>query len=147
MRAVLQGLRLAYRKLGHEAFIVSPLAPRAAKLAFAPLRGVRRVRSSRELARALRESGADLAHLHFSGWMRPWLRPLASAALPCPLVLTFQDFEHPELPGGSRRDLRALARRADAVTAVSRELRRRLVRALPELRGKVRVVPNGAAGG
>ncbi|MBI5240683.1 MAG: glycosyltransferase family 4 protein [Elusimicrobia bacterium] len=148
MSSVLSGLCRSLRSRSHQALIVSRPAPRAGTLGFSPGKGVVRIGSTGGLSRLVRHEAAGVVHLHFSGWPRPWLLGLEKALAPsgARLVVTFQDFDHPELPRGTaaqRAGLRRLLRRAHAVTAVSDFLRDRVEAGLPELRGNVRVVPNG----
>ncbi|MBI3552438.1 MAG: glycosyltransferase family 4 protein [Elusimicrobia bacterium] len=149
-RSVLTGLQGSLRALSHRALIVSRRAPPSGGRGFPPLRGpsIIRIASAGALAPLVRRRAIDVVHLHFSGWFRPWMLPLARLEFPpmTRLVVTFQDFLHPELPGNSRREslaLRRLLRRAHAVTAVSEFLSDRVEREFPELRGRVRAVPNG----
>ena len=145
MSAVLSGL---CRSL--PAVIASRRPPAGGRLSFPAGSGLPVVRfaSAGGLCRLARRGSWDVINLHFSGWPRPWLLGLekALASSGARLVVTFQDFEHPELPRGTaaqRTALRRLLRRADTVTAVSAHLRDRVEASLPGLRGKVLVVPNG----
>ena len=82
---------------------------------------------------SVRSFAPDLVHLHVTGRV-PRLPP------GMPLVVTFQDLDHPDLPKASERELRALVHRASAVTALTspmaKELRARFGR-------KVSVIGNG----
>lgn len=150
MRAVLSGLNSSLRARSHRTAIVSRPAPEGGRLSFmSGDRDVVRVSSAAAFSRWVRREAPDVVNLHFSGWPRPWLLPLGRrGAIPgSRLVVTFQDFDHPELPRGTlkqRRGLRWLLRRADVVTAVSDFLRARVEAGFPELRGRIRVVPDGA---
>ncbi|PIR15158.1 MAG: hypothetical protein COV48_15910, partial [Elusimicrobia bacterium CG11_big_fil_rev_8_21_14_0_20_64_6] len=100
------------------------------------------VDATRALPKLTRET--DVIHLHFSGVFRPWMTALSDAR--ARLILTFQDYSHPELPAndpGMRKALARLAAKAAAVTAVSKSLAAALERDMPALAGRVSVVPNG----
>jgi glycosyltransferase involved in cell wall biosynthesis len=84
----------------------------------------------------------------FSGLFRPWHGSLLRAfrSMRLKVVVTFQDYRHPELPQNSparRRKLGELLVRADRVTAVSRFLLARVLADFPSIRGKSSAVPNG----
>ena len=133
MRSVLSGL---CRPL--HAVIASRRPPAGGRLSFPAGSGLPVVRfaSAGGLCRLARRGSWDIVNLHFSGWPRPWLLGLeqALASSGARLVVTFQDFDHPELPRGTaaqRAGLLRLLRRADAVTAVSAHLRDRVEASLP----------------
>jgi glycosyltransferase involved in cell wall biosynthesis len=137
MRSVLSGLSRA-----RKALIFSPPAPRASSLRFETAKKVERFSSVAQLSRLVRERKVGLVHLHFSGRLRPWMRGLAEFGA-VKLVVTFQDFEHPELPRNSAADLRILRKilaRAHAVTAVSDFLGAKVSRSF---KCEVKTVPNG----
>lgn len=136
--AVLGGLAESLSKAGHSPLIAGRPA-KDRRLALAAPKGS--VDAARALPRLLRR--ADVVHLHFSGVFRPWMKALSDSR--SKIVLTFQDYAHPELPANApprRRALERLAAKASAVTAVSRSLAKALVKDLPALAGRVKVVPN-----
>lgn len=89
---------------------------------------------------------ADVVHLHTAGAWTPRLARLARACGGRRLIVTFQDWENPDLPlqdAAARRNWERLLARAAAVTAVSRATAARLRRALPKAAARVKTVPNG----
>ena len=90
----------------------------------------------------------DVAHLIFSGLVRPWHSSLLQAfrSARFKVIVTFQDYRHPEMPENSpkgKQNLGELLHRATRVTAVSRFLLDRVVADFPAVKGKSFVVPNG----
>ncbi|HBL16146.1 MAG: hypothetical protein A2X36_04225 [Elusimicrobia bacterium GWA2_69_24] len=152
--SVFTGLRSAYERAGHEAWVVS--RPGSGDgLAFPPESAERLLildapplRLPVQLWGILRRRRIEVVHLHFSGWFRSWhlgLLPLTRLSS-CRWVVTFQDFGHPELPpndGWRAAALGLLLDRAGAVTAVSDFLKARITRSLPGLDGRIRTVYNG----
>jgi len=124
---ILSSLKREFSALGHEAVIASGGAP-------ARLRG-------------LLTPGSAL-NFQFSGWLRPWHAPaLLSLPAHAGLVVTFQDYLHPDLPpltSKTRADLRRILAKARRVTAVSAFLARMIKRDFPAAARKVSVIPNGA---
>ncbi|MBI3553928.1 MAG: glycosyltransferase family 4 protein [Elusimicrobia bacterium] len=107
---------------------------------FPPRSGLTAVESRRALEAML--ANVDLCHIHFFSRGLGWL---SGARFPSrtKIVLTHQGaaFDFME-----RRDVfRALAARADAVTAVSRDGLRQLRALLPKTLAKTHWIPNGAA--
>lgn len=106
--------------------------------------------SHRSLARALAAHlppGAIL-NFHFSGWLRPWHAPvlLSEELSGVRLVVTFQDYRHPDLPpltSSGRLAMRGILDRAYRVTAVSGFLGRMIARDFPSAARNIVVVPNG----
>ena len=137
--AVLGGLAESLSRAGHSPSIAGrPASDR--RLALAAPKGSFDI--GRALPRLLRRT--DVVHLHFSGVFRPWMKTLADSD--ARLVMTFQDYAHPELPPNSpaqREALRRLAAKSHAVTAVSKSLARAVEKDLRSLAGRVWVVPNG----
>lgn len=137
--AVLSGLAESLSKAGHSPTIAGrPSWNR--RLALSAPKG------SHDIDRALPGllNRTDVVHLHFSGVFRPWMKALTASK--ARLVLTFQDYAHPELPPNTparRKDLLRLAAKAAAVTAVSKSLAAALAKDLPALAGRVKVVANG----
>lgn len=104
-----------------------------------------RLRSAVHSAWILRRERADLAHLHLAG-LDAWGFALADALRRTPYVLTFHAFSPARFRARGlceRLALRRLLGRARAVTAVSVAARRDLEAEIPEMAGRVRVVPNG----
>ncbi len=87
-------------------------------------------------------------NFQFSGWLRPGhARTLLSLPAHAGLVVTFQDYLHPDLPpltGRARKDLARILAKARRVTAVSAFLARLIKKDFPAAARKVSVVPNGA---
>lgn len=138
-RAVLGGLAQSLSAAGHRPLIAGRPA-HGRRLALRVPKGS--VDATRILPKLARET--DVIHLHFSGTFRPWMAALSGAR--ARLILTFQDYAHPELPANDpagRQALEHLAAKAAAVTAVSKSLAAALERDLPALAGRVSVVPNG----
>ncbi|MCM2266933.1 MAG: glycosyltransferase family 4 protein [Elusimicrobiales bacterium] len=146
---VLSSLRREYAAAGHEVSLVSRDTAAHPELQLG--RGKDAVLgppSARLLGRLLAAPGSVL-HFHFSGWLRPWHAPLllSRQLAAARLLVTFQDYRHPNLPApgaAQKRTLLALLRRADAVTAVSGFLARLLREDFPSQAARLRVVPNGA---
>ena len=137
--AVLNGLAGSLSEAGHSPLIAGRPA-RDRRLALPAPKGS--VDSTRALPRLL--SRTDVVHLHFSGVFRPWMKTLTDSS--ARIVLTFQDYAHPELPPNDpagRKALLRLAAKSAAVTAVSNSLAAALQKDLPALAGRVTVVPNG----
>lgn len=89
-----------------------------------------------------------ILNFHFSGWLRAWHAPLLLAGPlgAARLVVTFQDYRHPDLPpldAAARKTLLAILRRAYSVTAVSEFLARMIRKDFPSAAGKLRVIPDG----
>lgn len=87
-------------------------------------------------------------HVHFAGHLprRAETALSAAARAGCPLVVTFQDHRHPDLPPLSATAHRRVARliaRARRVTAVSAELARQIARDYGPVAGRVAIVGNG----
>ncbi len=156
MRAVLGGLSRSFSSRAHETIIVSRTIPGNGRLGFSePADGsVCRIGSFWalfDLLRLARRHSIGVIHLHFSGWLRPWMLwlPVLTMLRPIRLVVTFQDYEHPELPRNAFwrvLALRFLLRRSFAVTVVSDFLKARIAGVFPGLGKKVVTVNNGVAG-
>jgi len=151
---ILSSLRREFTASGHEVSIASRATaanPRL-QLELSPDSppcggGGRRLPLLQVLAK-LTPPGAVL-NFHFSGWLRPWHAPLllARRLAAVKLVVTFQDYLHPDLPPltpAAKKDLLAILDRAHGVTAVSDFLARLLRRDFPAAARKLCVVPNGA---
>lgn len=137
--AVLCGLADSLSAAGHHS-LVSGRPAHDRRLALKAPKGSLDI--TRDLPRLLRQ--ADVVHLHFSGVFHPWMKALTRSRTK--IVLTFQDYAHPELPPNApvqRQALSQLAAKAEAVTAVSKSLAKALAKGLPALVGRVKVVPNG----
>lgn len=137
--AVLSGLAESLSAAGHRPLIAGRSA-HDRRLALKVPKGA--VDATRVLPKLTGET--DVIHLHFSGTFRPWMAALSRER--ARLILTFQDYAHPELPANDpagRKSLERLAAEASAVTAVSKSLAAALERDLPALAGRVSVVPNG----
>lgn len=123
---ILSSLKREVSVLGHEAVIASG--------------GTARLRS-------LLTPGSAL-NFQFSGWLRPWHAPaLLSLPAHAGLVVTFQDYLHPDLPpltARARADLRRILAKARRVTAVSAFLARLIKKDFPAAARKMSVIPNGA---
>ena len=146
-RLTLESLAGIYAGRGHRVATAGrsdPRVPRAAVAGASWEKTYRIGSSSRKLPALL--AGADAVHLHTAGSWSPILSNLADARSDRPLVVTFQDWENPELPANDARARPAwtrLIKRASAVTAVSRGLAERLGRALPSVARRLLVIPNG----
>lgn len=154
-RLTLENLARVYRARGHRAETAGQRRPGKP-----PVRGERRSRAHRlggasaDLARRARSTSrslpelvrrADAVHLHTAGSWNPILAAIAEACARVPLVVTFQDWENPDLPGNGasgRRQWTRLMSSAAAVTAVSSGTARALSRDMPSSRAAA-VVPNG----
>lgn len=111
--------------------------PRLFRLAFALIR----ISKSRRLG---------IIHLHFSGCFRPWFAALLLAReISCfRLIVTFQDYRHPDFPEPSWHEmilLKVLLMRAHAITCVSEFLKALIEKDFPFVKGKIITILNGAA--
>ena len=156
-RLTLENLARVYRARGHRVETAGQRDPRKPP---PPIRNAGRPRAhlvggaSFDLARRARTTSrslpelvrnADAVHLHTAGSWNPILSAVAEACARVPLVVTFQDWENPDLPGNDARGLRRWTRlmsKAAAVTAVSSGTARALSRDMPASRAAA-VVPNG----
>ncbi|MFA6316152.1 MAG: glycosyltransferase family 4 protein [Elusimicrobiota bacterium] len=108
---------------------------------FAPRTGLADLRIRRDLTSALARTKPAICHAHFfsrgMAWLEPGLLPPEAR-----LVLTHQgaSLDLMEHPGA----FQSLARRAEAVTAVSRTGLSELLSSMPWIRPKAAMVPNGA---
>lgn len=164
---VLSSLRRELSASGHEVTIAShttainpelQLEPEAGKTpSDRGARGQVKITLKPPTVRALAEftpAGAVL-NFHFSGWLRGWHAPLllSGRLASARLVVTFQDYRHPDLPPltpAARKTMSALLRRAHRVTAVSGFLARMIRADFPSIADKLLVIPNGtdiSAGG
>ena len=89
-----------------------------------------------------------VVNFHFSGWLRSWHAPalLADELAKARLVVTFQDYRHPDLPpltSAALVSMRKILLRAHAVTAVSGFLARMIRKDFPLVADKLFVIPNG----
>ncbi|MFH1618946.1 MAG: glycosyltransferase family 4 protein [bacterium] len=152
---VLLSLAAEYRLLGHCVLTGEPGPPVAPGFGQAQQDSSARSDLSGpffmfKLLYALKSGKIDIVHLHFSGFFRWWFLWLAAARIlrKFRLVVTFQDYSHPDLPsnGPMRRfGLKTLILAADDITAVSHFLHD-VIRKYSVLgRRPCRVVPNGAA--
>jgi glycosyltransferase involved in cell wall biosynthesis len=126
------------------------IMPETGALFFGGLRARAGKDGHRLLARALAAHlpPGTVLNFHFSGWLRPWHAPvlLAEELSGVRLVITFQDYRHPDLPPltlAARRVMRGILDRAQRVTAVSRFLARIIGRDFPSVADKLVVIPNG----
>jgi len=149
-RSVFLGLHSAFTKAGHQVRILTQprKGPRALSFSPSTMPDVRGLRSplGRSIERTLDRDRIDVLHLHFSGLFRSWMRCMLPVARRRRLVVSFQDYDHPELPANgpwALRQLRALLQESAGVTAVSDFLRRKLELAFPEQEGRIRTVHNG----
>lgn len=145
-RLTLESLARVYCARGHRVETAGQRGPSA--LRANPVRAswgrASRIGKSRHELRAL-VSAADVVHLHTAGSWTPYLSAIAAACADKPLVVTFQDWDNPDLrsnDAAARRSWAMLLRSA-AVTAVSRGIAKRLGQALPSVAARTRPVPNG----
>lgn len=157
---VLSSLKREFARSGHRAIVISkeglPSLARKTGESEKPALPLYDRRLPGKKRRALligalaeRLSPGTVLNFHFSGWLRPWHAPvlLSERLAGARLVVTFQDYCHPDLPpltSASRPAMRALLDRAHSVTAVSGFLSRMIARDFPSAAGKLRVIPNGA---
>ncbi len=142
---VLSGLRREFLAAGQDAEVISRTTEKNARLQLAavpdaPLPG--------PSARSRSGSSGGVVNFHFSGGLRPWhSRLLLRGSLAASrLVVTFQDYRHPDLPpvtAAARKELLPVLRKAHAITAVSKFLARLIKKDFPSLSEKIVVIPNG----
>lgn len=122
-RLALENLARVYRRRGHRVAVEGPWrAPKPAAFWKRP----------------------DAVHLHTAGFWNARLTAVADAFADVPMVVTFQDWGNPDLPGNDARGIRGWTRllaKASAVTAVSRGTALALARSVPTAR-RTLIVPN-----
>ena len=165
---VFSGLASALTKQGQQVFLVSQPPDPAADLSgttdpLVPhirIGALKRGRTLRpfpdpflilpQLFRFLTTNHIDVLHFHVCGWFRPWMLALFPliALRRTKLILTFQDYEHPNLPNNrfwQHTALRLLAGFSHRLTAVSRSLADAIENALELSPQSIATVPNGIA--
>ena len=142
-RLVLENLAEIYSNHGHHVETAGQSGRRKPRSTAAPWGRI--IRLAGRVPPALMD-GIDAAHLHTTGYWTPVLASIDDAALSMPLVVTFQDWDNPNLPANDSRALRRwtkLLESAAAVTAVSHGVAARLSSSIPSIRKRVHVIPNG----
>jgi glycosyltransferase involved in cell wall biosynthesis len=143
---VLSSLRREFLAAGHAVEVISRTTTKARPL---QLRVVPDAAPPGPAARSGAAAKGGVVNFHFSGGLRAWHSrlllqgPLAAERL----VVTFQDYRHPDLPpvtAASRRALLPVLRKAHRITAVSSFLARLIKADFPSMAAKVAVIPNGA---
>jgi glycosyltransferase involved in cell wall biosynthesis len=143
--AVASGLHGALKRLGHEAVVIGPRRRRgdAARETREGISIRRFGADTKAISRFADEHGIELWHFHvFARDARPFLAAARDDGRPmvASLHLILPDYL-PHL--GGRPALKALLRRAGAVTTVSEASRRELKHLYPELAARPSVVYNG----